>query len=84
MKSRTDDVRKLLNKELATGDTHERVGEILKRIGATYEYDRFQSRYQGTITDARCGPYEAISIYVNFDSSGKMSEVEVFETYTNP
>lgn len=84
MKSRTDEVRNLLNRDLKAGDTRARAKKILKTAGIAYEYDRFQNRYQSTITDARCGPYDAISIYVNFNSSGKMSNVEVLESYTAP
>ena len=65
------------------GDTRKRVEEVLKSVGIIYEYDPFQNRYQGTITDKRC-PYEAIQIYVTLDISEKLSKVEVFESYTAP
>ena len=84
MRPKTDHVRNLLEKELKVGDMRQRVDEVLKNAGIAYEYDRFQNRYQSTITDAECGPYDAISLYVNFDSSGKMAKIEVFGSHTGP
>jgi hypothetical protein len=82
MKPRTAEVRNLLERGLKAGDKRERVDEVLKNAGIVYEYDRFQNRYQSTITDSSCGPYQAISVYVYFDASGKMSSVEIFESHT--
>jgi hypothetical protein len=82
LKARLADVRNLLHKELKTGDSREKVDKVLTDAGIAYEYDRFQNRYQSTVTDARCKHDEAISIYVTFDPSGKVSKVEIFESYT--
>jgi len=83
MKPKTEEVRGFLKKELKGGDTRDRVEEVLKKAGIAYTYDQFQSRYQSTIFDSRCGQDQAISIYVYFNASNKMSEVEVIETYTS-
>ena len=84
MKPKTEEVRRLLEKRLKVGDIPERVEEVLKNAGISYEYDQFQNLYQSTITDSRCGPYQAISVYVYFDSLQKMSKFEIFESYTGP
>jgi len=84
LKSRTAQIRKLLDRELKVGDPREKVEKVLNSAGIAHEYDRFQNRDQATVTDARCGPYDAISIYVNFDSAGKMAKWEVFESHTAP
>jgi hypothetical protein len=68
---RAKEVRDLLEKELKAGDVRERVDEVLTKAGIAYGYDRFQNRYQGTVTDPRCGQLQAVSVYVYFDSSGK-------------
>ncbi|MDB5823134.1 MAG: hypothetical protein JWR21_1838 [Herminiimonas sp.] len=82
MKPKTEEVRHLLEKELKVGATRERVDKVMKNAGIPYSYDQFQNRYQSTIFESRCGPYQAVSIYVYFDSSMKMSKVEVFDSYT--
>ena len=85
LKPKTEEVRSLLEKELKVGDTPERVEEVLKNAGISYTYDRFQNRYGSTILDdSRCGPYQAISVYVYLDSLKKMSKFEVYETFTGP
>lgn len=84
MKPETKELRDLLEKELKVGDTRERVEGVLKNAGIAYEYDQFQNRFQSTITDSQCGPYWAISLYVYFNSSNKMSKVEAFESHTGP
>lgn len=84
LKLKTEKVRSLLDKELKVGDTPERVEEVLKNAGISYSYDRFQNRYGSTIFDSRCGPYQAISVYVHLDSSKKMSKFEVYKSYTGP
>lgn len=84
LKPKTEEVRSLLEKELKVGDTPERVEEVLKNAGILYSYDRFQNRYQSTIFDSRCGPYQAISVYVYLDSLKKMSKFEVRVTFTAP
>src|SRR5665213_1093635 len=84
MKPKTEEIRNLLRRELWLGDTREKVENVLKNAGIAFEYDRFLNRYQSTIADSRCGPYVAITVYVNFDSSEKMSKVDVFESYTVP
>ena len=84
LKAKTNEVRNVLNREIKAGDTRERVDEVLNSARIGYGYDRFSNRYQSTVTDAQCGPYQAISIYVYFDASGKVSKVEVFESYTGP
>ena len=82
MKPKTAEVRSLLERELKVGDKRERVDEVLKNAAIAHEYDRFQNRYQSTITDSGCGPYQAISVYVYFDALGKMTKLEIFESHT--
>ena len=84
LKPKTEEVRSLLEKELKVGDIPERVEEVLKNAGISYSYDPFQNLYGSTIFDSRCGPYQAISVYVHLDSSKKMSKFEVYETFTGP
>ncbi len=82
IKRKTAEVRKLLNRNIKAGDTRERVDTVLKSADILYEYDRFLNRYQSTVTDTRCGPNDAVSIYVTFNSVGRVSKIEVFESYT--
>jgi len=77
------EVKGLLDGKLKVGDTRERVEEVLKSAEIGYTYDRFSNRYQSTVRDARCEPYAAVSVYVNLDTSGKVSKVEVSKTYTS-
>lgn len=81
MKQKTEEVKSLLEKKLKIGDERQKVEDVLKDAGILYAYDQFQNRYQSTITDPLCGSGQAISVYVYFDSSKKMSKVEVFESY---
>lgn len=81
---KTDEIRALLNQEIKAGDSRDKVDVVLKNAGIDYSYDANQHRYGSTIRDDRCGPWQAISIYVNFDLSEKVTGVEVFESYTSP
>ena len=78
------DVRNHLLAEIKLGDDAAKAGDALKRIGATFSYDEFQNRYQAIILDAGCGPYEAVQIFVQLDDSGRVSAVDVSESYTYP
>lgn len=82
MSHKTGEIKALLNKELKIGDSKERVQEVLKNAGISYAYDQFQEQYYSTVYDKRCGPDDAVSISVSFDPSGRMTKVEVFESYT--
>ena len=84
IKAKAMEVRSILGQRLKIGDMRERADVVLKNAGIAYGYDRYQNRYQSTIADSRCGPYQAISVYVNFDSSERVSKIEVFETFTGP
>ena len=81
---KTSEIKELLNKELKTGDTRQKVEQVLKSAGIEYSFDAFQNRYQATARDARCSQREAASIYAAFDASGKMLAVDVFSSYTAP
>lgn len=81
---RTDELRALLNREIKVGDGREKVDLVLKNAGIDYSYDAYQNRYGSTVRDDRCGSWRAISVYVNFDLSGKVAGIEVFESYTAP
>ena len=83
MRPKTEEVRNLFNRQLKVGDTREKVDEVLKKAGIGYSYDRFENRYQSTVYDSQCGPNQAASIYVYFDASNEITEVEVRETYTS-
>ena len=81
---KTDEIRALLNREIKVGNSRNKVDVVLKNAGIDYSYDAYQHRYGSTVRDDRCGPWQAISIYVNFDLSGKVTGIEVFESYTAP
>jgi hypothetical protein len=72
----------MLYEELKVGDTGERVEAVLRATGYPYGYDRFERRYQSTASDKRCNPYKAVSISVYMDSSGKLSKIVTFDSYT--
>ena len=80
----TREVRDHLNRELKVGDPRARVDEVLKSASIDFSYDKFQHRYQSYIKNAQCSQWRAISIYVTFDKSDRMSKVEVFDSYTYP
>ena len=84
LKAKTTDVRHRLLAEIKQGDDAAKAREALKRVGATFSYDEFQSQYQAIIMDAGCGPYEAIEIIVRLDESGRVSTIDVSESYTYP
>ncbi len=84
LKAKTADVRNRLLAEIKQGDDAAKAREALKRVGATFSYDKFQGRYQAIIMDAGCGPYEAIQIFVQLDESGRVSTIDVSESYTYP
>ena len=77
-------VKNLLNSSLSIGDSREQVGRALKNIDIEFSYDKYSNRYQATIWDERCGPYQAISVYIILDESEKVSEIKVFKSYTMP
>jgi hypothetical protein len=74
--------RSFLEAELKLGDPRERIEEVLGKAGVLYEYDPFNNRYQGLITADRCRG-SGVVVYVNLDYySGRMSRIEVFESFT--
>jgi len=77
------EVKTTLANQLKVGDSQKRVGEIFNSAGIDYGYDKAQSRFQSTVYDSRCGPGQAVSIYVYFDSTGNMTRYEVIKTYTS-
>jgi hypothetical protein len=79
---KTNEIKTLLQKNIKIGDDRKKVDAVLKNADIDYTYDEFQNRYGSTIRDAECGSWQAISVYVNFNKSGKVSGVEVFDSYT--
>lgn len=77
-------MKSALARELKVGDTRARAEEVLRAEGLVFAYDQYQKRYQSTVTSADCGPYQAVSVYVNLDSEEKVSKIEVLETFTSP
>lgn len=77
-------LRARVTTQLKVGDSRERVEQVLRSSGIHYSYDRFQSRFQSTVDDSRCGLKQAISLYVYLDSAQKMLKVEAFASYTMP
>ena len=83
MKTKTEEVRSALG-QLAVGDTRDKAEAVLTKAGLVHVFDQSQNRYQSTVTDLKCNPYAAVSIYINFDLYGKVSKIEVIETFTGP
>ena len=71
----------MLNKNLSINDSREKIEQEIHKIGINFTYDKFQNRYQATVRDG-CGPYEAISVYLNLDAQQKLSKIIVFKSYT--
>ena len=78
------EVKKLLNSNLSIGDSREQVEIALKNIDIEFSYDKYSNRYQATIWDERCGPYQALSVYIVLNESEKVSDIKVFKSYTMP
>lgn len=81
---KTHEVRAMLNTEIKLGDSRDQVEYVLKNAHFVYGFDQFQNLYQANVYTSECGSYQAVSIYVHFDSEGKVMKVEVFESYTAP
>lgn len=77
-----DKVRRSIETEIKTGDRRDKVESVLEKVGAHYGYDDSQSRYQANFFDDDCGDRIALSIYVNLDEKGRVSNVEMFKSYT--
>ncbi len=81
-----DAVREQLNSQLNVGDSREKIEAVLTSEGIGGSYDQWSHRYQTTIRDEeRCGVlsmYKAISVYLYLDDKGRLSRIEVSESYT--
>ena len=84
MKPKKEQVKGVLQHELQVGDPRDKVETVLTKAGISFTYDKYANRYQSNITDSRCGPYQAISLYINLDLSGRVSKIDVSETFTAP
>jgi hypothetical protein len=73
--------RSFLEAELKLGDPRERIEEVLRKAGVPNVYDPYGNRYQSLITADRCRGSNVV-VYVNLDSSGRMSRIEAFESFT--
>ena len=71
---KTKEVKNLLNSKLSVGDTHEQVEKVIEDSDIQFSYDKYQDQYYSTISNERCGSYQA-----SFDESEKLSEIKVFE-----
>jgi hypothetical protein len=74
--------RSFLGAELKPGDPREKIEEVLRKAGVAYVYDGYVNRYEGGIRADRCRDYSMISVYVNLDSSQRMSQIEIREIFT--
>lgn len=74
--------RSFLKAELKPGDPRERVEDALRKLGGPYDYDSFNNRYQALITADRCRGYSGVVVYINLDSFGRMSRIEVTEVFS--
>ena len=77
-------VRKQLESEVEIGQTREAAEAGMQRAGLSFSFDRFRSRFQSTVRDEQCDPYKAVSVYVYLDDAGRVSKIEVFESFTAP
>lgn len=80
MSKQEKEVKALLNQTLTIGDSRSQVEEKLKTIDIEFSYDRFQNRYQATVTG--CGKFEALSVYLSLDDENKLSKIDVAKSYT--
>jgi hypothetical protein len=77
-----DKVKHSVEAEIKAGDGRDKVESVLERVGANYGYDDSQSRYQANFFDDGCGDWIALTIYVNLNEKGVVSNVEMFKSYT--
>ena len=81
---REKEVKKMLNSKLSIGDDRGKVELIIDNIGIEFSYDKYEDQYYTTIRDEHCGPYQGISVYISFDESEKLSEINISKFYTMP
>jgi hypothetical protein len=77
-----DKARRSIETEIKAGDGRDKVESVLEKVGANYGYDDFQNRYQANFFDDDCGDWIALTIYVNLNEKGVVSNVEMFKSYT--
>lgn len=75
------EVEKQLHNKLSIGDTREVVDAYLKDTGIKFTYDKFQDRYQASITEG-CGKNEAIIVLIIFDDFNKLSDIKISKEST--
>lgn len=74
-------LEKELRATLAEGATRPTIEATLARYGITYSYDRFANRYQGILRSKKSN-WRAIGIYAQLDAEGRLSRLEVIDSYT--
>jgi len=85
------EVKKLLHSQLSIGDNRDKVEAALDGLSLQgnaeiqFSYDKYSNRYQATIVDEKqCGRFQGIGIYINFNDSGELTEIDVHKFYTMP
>lgn len=79
-------IRDKLTKELHVGDSREKVERVLKSHGMDFSYDaEFEQRYQSLIGGEDCAfnPLnKVVAVYIYMNKSGRVSKIEVSNSYT--
>lgn len=83
------EIKNILNSRLNIGDSREQVEQSIKNIDINFSYHEYSvyggsNRFEATIRDERCGPYQSLGVHIVLDESEKVSEIKVFKSYTMP
>lgn len=78
-----DKIRAELSKELQIGDTREKVELVLKRHRIDFSYyEEPERKYYANITGKNCAFDKSVIVDIYMDKSGRVSKIEVTNSYT--
>ena len=83
-KTKADEVRQLIAKELPVGSSAESVEAFFQRHKIEYSWDRFANRYQAIIRGVSKNSKlldQAIVIYINVDAEKRFVNAEVQDSF---
>lgn len=75
-------IREKLSKELHVGDSREKVELVLKSHGMDFSYDEYQDLYSSNIRGKNCAFDKSVMVTIYINKSGRVSKIEVSNSYT--
>lgn len=83
-KTKADEVRQLIAKELPVGASAESIEEFFQKHNIGYSWDRFANRYHAIIRDVSKNPKlldQAIEIHINVDDEKRFVNAEIQDSF---